>query len=113
MAKVTALKTMANQGGPKYGLSQQPWAQPAKINDLVSSTYKTIKTKLPVILRSMSLYLANKDTEFILFKPVRNNIQQVFQKMHLLLKEEFSSEDLQIIACPSMEQVNLLLSMSK
>ncbi|PIO27172.1 hypothetical protein AB205_0082740 [Aquarana catesbeiana] len=84
-----------------------------KINDLVSSTYKTIKTKLPGTLRSMSLYLANKDTEFILFKPVRSNIQQVFQKIHMLLKEEFSSEDLQIIACPSMEQVNLLLSMSK
>ncbi|XP_056411388.1 conserved oligomeric Golgi complex subunit 3 isoform X1 [Hyla sarda] len=104
MSKVTALKTMANQGGPKYSLSQQPWAQPVKINDLVSSTYKTIKTKLPVTLRSMSLYLANKDTEFILFKPVRSNIQQVFQKIHMLLKEEFSSEDLQIIACPSMEQ---------
>ncbi|KAM4796810.1 conserved oligomeric Golgi complex subunit 3 [Rhinophrynus dorsalis] len=113
LAKVTALKTMANQGGPKYSLSQQPWAQPVKINDLVSSTYKTIKTKLPGTLRSMSLYLANKDTEFILFKPVRNNIQQVFQKIHMLLKEEFSSEDLQIIACPSMEQVNLLLSLSK
>ncbi|XP_066438079.1 conserved oligomeric Golgi complex subunit 3 isoform X2 [Eleutherodactylus coqui] len=113
MTKVTALKTMANQGGPKYSLSQQPWAQPVKINDLVSSTYKTIKTKLPVTLRSMSLYLANTDTEFILFKPVRSNIQQVFQKIHMLLKEEFSSEDLQIIACPSMEQVNLLLSMSK
>ncbi|XP_040197208.1 conserved oligomeric Golgi complex subunit 3 isoform X2 [Rana temporaria] len=113
MAKVTALKTMVNQGGPKYSLSQQPWAQPVKINDLVSSTYKTIKTKLPGILRSMSLYLANKDTEFILFKPVRSNIQQVFQKIHMLLKEEFISEDLQIIACPSMEQVNLLLSMSK
>ncbi|KAM5181537.1 conserved oligomeric Golgi complex subunit 3 isoform 2-T2 [Mantella aurantiaca] len=113
ITKVTALKTMANQGGPKYSLSQQPWAQPVKINDLVSSTYKTIKTKLPVTLRSLSLYLANKDTEFILFKPVRSNIQQVFQKIHMLLKEEFSSEDLQIIACPSMEQVNLLLSMSK
>uniref|UniRef100_A0A8C5WG53 Conserved oligomeric Golgi complex subunit 3 n=1 Tax=Leptobrachium leishanense TaxID=445787 RepID=A0A8C5WG53_9ANUR len=113
LAKVTALKTMASQGGPKYSLSQQPWAQPAKINDLLSSTYKTMKIKLPLTLRSMSLYLANKDTEFILFKPVRNNIQQVFQKVHLLLKEEFSSEDLQIIACPSMEQVNLLLSVTK
>ncbi|CAM2096114.1 conserved oligomeric Golgi complex subunit 3 isoform X1 [Lepidochelys kempii] len=113
MSKVAALKAMASQGGPKYNLSQQPWAHPAKVNDLVSSTYKTIKTKLPSMLRSMSLYLANKDTEFILFKPVRNNIQQVFQKLHALLKEEFSNEDLQIIACPSMEQVNLLLSMSK
>ncbi|KAL2310860.1 hypothetical protein Nmel_002538 [Mimus melanotis] len=112
-AGVAALKTMATQGGPSYSLSQQPWAQPAKINDLVSSTYKTIKTKLPSTLRSMSLYLSNKDTELILFKPVRNNIQQMFQKLHTLLKEEFSNEDLQIIACPSMEQVNLLLSMSK
>lgn len=113
MTKVTALKTMVSQGGPKYSLSQQPWAQPAKISDIVSSTYKTIKTKLPLTLRSMSLYLANKDTEFILFKPVRNNIQQVFQRIHSMLKEEFTNEDLQIIACPSMEQVNLLLSISK
>nr|XP_033803321.1 conserved oligomeric Golgi complex subunit 3 [Geotrypetes seraphini] len=113
MTKVASLKTMASEGGPKYSLSQQPWAQPAKINDIVSSTYKIIKTKLPTTLRSMSLYLANKDTEFILFKPVRNNIQQVFQKLHVMLKEEFSNEDMQIIACPSMEQVNLLLSLSK
>ncbi|XP_023377570.1 conserved oligomeric Golgi complex subunit 3 [Pteropus vampyrus] len=71
MAKVSALRTMASQGGPRYTLSQQPWAQPAKVGDLVASVYKTIKTKLPLTLRSMSLYLSNKDTEFILFKPVR------------------------------------------
>ncbi|XP_030618312.1 conserved oligomeric Golgi complex subunit 3 [Delphinapterus leucas] len=110
---VSALNTMASQGGPKYTLSQQPWAQPAKVSDLVASAYKTIKAKLPLTLRSMSLYLSNKDTEFVLFKPVRNNIQQVFQKFHVLLKEEFSPEDIQIIACPSMEQLNLLLSVSK
>ncbi|XP_006927363.2 conserved oligomeric Golgi complex subunit 3 isoform X2 [Prionailurus viverrinus] len=113
MTKVSALKTMASQGGPKYTLSQQPWAQPAKVCELVASAYKTIKAKLPLTLRSMSLYLSNKDTEFILFKPVRNNIQQVFQKFHVLLKEDFSPEDTQIIACPSMEQLNLLLSVSK
>ncbi|XP_063160680.1 conserved oligomeric Golgi complex subunit 3 isoform X2 [Candoia aspera] len=113
LSKVSALTAVASQRGPKYNLSQQPWAQPAKINDLVSSTYKRIKTKLPSTLQSMSLYLSNKDTEFILFKPVRNNIQQVFQKLHAVLKEEFSTEDLQIIACPSMEQVNLLLSVTK
>ncbi|ETE71564.1 Conserved oligomeric Golgi complex subunit 3, partial [Ophiophagus hannah] len=113
LSKVSALTAVASQRGPKYNLSQQPWAQPVKINDLVSSTYKRIKTKLPSTLQSMSLYLSNKDTEFILFKPVRNNIQQVFQKLHAILKEEFSNEDLQIIACPSMEQVNLLLSVTK
>ncbi|KAG7467404.1 hypothetical protein MATL_G00153240 [Megalops atlanticus] len=113
LTKVSALKTMAIQGGPTYNLSQQPWAQPAKINDLVMSTYRVMKTKLPGTLQRMSLYLANRDTEFILFKPVRNNIQQVFQRLHTLLQEEFSGEDLQIIACPSMEQINLLLSVNK
>ncbi|XP_022521365.2 conserved oligomeric Golgi complex subunit 3 isoform X1 [Astyanax mexicanus] len=113
LTKVAALKTMAIQGGPTYNLSQQPWAQPAKINDLVMSMYRVMKNKVPGTLQSMSLYLANKDTEFILFKPVRNNIQQVFQKLHNVLQEEYSGEDLQIIACPSLEQINLLLSVSK
>ncbi|XP_016367112.1 conserved oligomeric Golgi complex subunit 3-like [Sinocyclocheilus rhinocerous] len=82
----------------------------AKINDIVMATYRILKTKLPITLQSLSLYLANKDTEFILFKPVRNNVQQVFQRLHALLQKEYSGEDLQIIACPSMEQINLLLS---
>ncbi|GAA6081558.1 conserved oligomeric Golgi complex subunit 3, partial [Tachysurus ichikawai] len=111
--KVSALKEMVVEGGPNYQLSQQPWAQPAKINDLVMSTYRVMKNKLPLTLQSMTLYLANKDTEFILFKPVRNNIQKMFMKLHTLLQEEYSGEDLQIIACPSMEQINLLLSLSK
>lgn len=37
---------------------------------------------------------------------LQNNIQQVFQRLHALLQEEYSGEDLQIIACPSMEQVS-------
>uniref|UniRef100_A0A668AYI2 Conserved oligomeric Golgi complex subunit 3 n=1 Tax=Myripristis murdjan TaxID=586833 RepID=A0A668AYI2_9TELE len=109
LTKVAALKTMAIQGGPTYNLSQQPWAQPAKINDIVMATYRVMKSKLPSTLQSMSLYLANRDTEFILFKPVRNNIQQVFQRLHALLLEEYSGEDLQIIACPSMEFFHMLL----
>ncbi|XP_020794794.1 conserved oligomeric Golgi complex subunit 3 [Boleophthalmus pectinirostris] len=113
LTKVAALKTTAIQGGPTYNLAQQPWAQPAKINDIVMATYRVMKSKLPSTLQSMSLYLANRDTEFILFKPVRNNIQQVFQRLHSLLQEEYSGEDLQIIACPSMEQINLLLSANK
>ncbi|KAK6309564.1 hypothetical protein J4Q44_G00194450 [Coregonus suidteri] len=88
LTKVSALKTTVIQGGPTYGLSQQPWAQPAKINDIVMATYRVMKSKLPSTLQSMSLYLANRDAEFILFKPVRNNIQQVFQRLHTLIQEE-------------------------
>ncbi|XP_048458495.1 conserved oligomeric Golgi complex subunit 3 [Rhincodon typus] len=43
---------------------------------------------------------------------ISSNIQQTFQKLHGVLQEDFSGEDLQIIACPSMDQINLLLSAS-
>ena len=35
-----------------------------------------LKSKSPTTLQSLSLYLANKDTEYILFKPVK--VSQVF-----------------------------------
>lgn len=41
------------------------------IRKVVSETYMLIKSKLPSTLQSMSLFLANKDTEYILFKPVK------------------------------------------
>ncbi|CAG5122384.1 unnamed protein product, partial [Candidula unifasciata] len=88
----------------KVTLRQQPFASPEKIHDIVAETYKNIKTKLPLVQRSMSLYLANKDTEAILFRPIKVNVQQGFQKLQDLLKEQYSEEDIQIIACPSSEQ---------
>lgn len=41
------------------------------VRKVVSETYMLIKSKLPSTLQSMSLFLANKDTEYILFKPVK------------------------------------------
>jgi hypothetical protein len=41
------------------------------VRKVVSETYMLIKSKLPSTLQSMALFLANKDTEYILFKPVK------------------------------------------
>ncbi|XP_069948876.1 conserved oligomeric Golgi complex subunit 3-like [Cherax quadricarinatus] len=51
-------------------LKNQPFALPEKVADIISCCQKNIRTHLPNIQRSMQLYLANRDTEFILFKPV-------------------------------------------
>ncbi|CAL1535854.1 unnamed protein product, partial [Lymnaea stagnalis] len=91
--------------GSKVTLKQQPFATPEKVHDVVAETYRNIKTKLPIVQRSMSLYLANKDTEAILFRPIKVNVQQSFQKFQELLTQEYSEEDILIIACPSAEQV--------
>ena len=52
-------------------LRQQPFATPEKVRDVVTEAYRNVKTKLPAVHRSMSLYLANRETESILFKPIK------------------------------------------
>lgn len=57
---------------------------------------------------SINFPLALSNWMGIFFSPMpQNNIQQVFRRLHALLVEEYSGEDLQIIACPSTEQVQL------
>jgi len=45
------------------------------MQQLCSDTYALMKKKMTETQASMRLYLANKDTETILFKPIRLNIQ--------------------------------------
>ncbi|KAH6939746.1 hypothetical protein HPB50_021375 [Hyalomma asiaticum] len=52
-------------------LRNQPFAAPEAVGTVVSSAYRHLKSSLNALGRSMSLYLANKDTEQILFKPIK------------------------------------------
>ena len=65
------LKMREDNGNPNVALRLQPFASPEKLHDVVSATYRNLKTRKPVVQKSMSLYLANKDTEYILFKPIK------------------------------------------
>ena len=47
------------------------------VRKIVSETYMLLKSKLTSTLQSMGLFLANKDTEYILFKPVKVRKQLV------------------------------------
>ncbi|CAF2846052.1 unnamed protein product [Rotaria sp. Silwood2] len=96
----------------KVSLRQQPFAKPEILHDLIIENYNLMKKQLPDIFKIMSLYLANKDTEQILFKPIKNNIQQAYQELIILIRDQYSEEDLQIIGCPSQEQISLLISTS-
>ncbi|CAF3827309.1 unnamed protein product [Rotaria magnacalcarata] len=89
----------------KVSLREQPFAKPEVMHDLIIENYNLMKKQLPDIFKTMSLYLANKDTEQILFKPIKNNMQQAYQELIILIRDQYSEEDLQIIGCPSQEQV--------
>ena len=54
------------------------------VRKVVSETYMLLKSKLTSTLQSMALFLANKDTEYILFKPVKVR-KQLFSLNFLLL----------------------------
>ncbi|XP_061397618.1 conserved oligomeric Golgi complex subunit 3 [Musca vetustissima] len=94
-----------------YTLRQSSWASPQQISSVIQETQRLIKTKLPALQRSMQLYLSNRDTEFIIFRPIRNNVIQSFVKLEQLLTTNgYSADDMIITSCPSAEQVSILLS---
>ncbi|XP_018331497.1 conserved oligomeric Golgi complex subunit 3 isoform X2 [Agrilus planipennis] len=91
-------------------LREQEFGKPQALAGLINTSQRNIKTKIPDIQRSMQLYLANKETEFILLKPIKNNLINVFIQLHqTLTKAKYTQEDLLVIACPSPEQVNVLV----
>ncbi|XP_013098624.2 conserved oligomeric Golgi complex subunit 3 [Stomoxys calcitrans] len=94
-----------------YTLRQSSWASPQQISSVIQETQRLIKNKLPLLQRSMQLYLSNRDTEFIIFRPIRNNVIQSFVKLEQLLTTNgYTADDMTISSCPSGEQVSVLLS---
>ncbi|XP_037958131.1 conserved oligomeric Golgi complex subunit 3 [Teleopsis dalmanni] len=103
--------TKTDNDKSKYILRQTSWASPQHISVTVQESQRLIKSKLAGLQRSMQLYLSNRDTEFIIFRPIRNNVMQAFVKLEQLLTTNgYSSDDLIITSCPSPEQVSILLS---
>jgi len=110
--KIDTLAKLAEEEGKEKGhlISQQPFARPENVRKIVSEAYMMLKSKLPGIMESMSLYLASKETEYILFKPIKTKVLKVCRQLSRLVDENYSSEDQKIIGCPSQEQVSLLMA---
>ncbi|KAG1667317.1 Conserved oligomeric Golgi complex subunit 3 [Nymphon striatum] len=91
-------------------LKDQPFASAEKVADVVCQGYKILKSQLATLSSSLSLYLANRETEHILFRPVRNNIHQTYEQLIQIVKNNYPEEDQTVIACPSLEQINILMN---
>jgi hypothetical protein len=59
---------LKNNASDLSGLSKQAFAQPDVVQNYSSESQKYLRTRLPVVQRSLQLYLANRETEFILFR---------------------------------------------
>ena len=91
-------------------ISSLPWMSTKILHDVVSECQKKIKKELPVIQKMLHLYLCNKETEFILFRPIRNEVMITFMGLRQIVSSEYTSDENLIIGCPSQEQVAMLLA---
>lgn len=112
-AQQSSASIQAQGGAINYSLRQTLWASPQQISGVIQEAQRLIKNRLSGVQRSMQLYLSNKDTEFILFRPIRNNIIGAFVKLEQVLTTNgYSSDDLIIASCPTADQISVLLSAS-
>jgi hypothetical protein len=65
------VQQLQKSGSAPELLAKQPWASAETVAEVVSETQRRIKTQLPALQRSLQLYLANRETEFILFRPIK------------------------------------------
>ncbi|CAL1265670.1 unnamed protein product [Larinioides sclopetarius] len=107
---ITQMQSSGSSG--VISLSQQPFASAENVSQLIADNVRNLKTKLPTLQRSMSLYLANPDTEYILLRPVKTQIQSCFEQLLQIIRVNYSEEEQVIIACPSLEQLAIILSPS-
>lgn len=57
-----------NSSAGSVGLKQQTFGQPDVVQNYSTESQKYLRSRLPVVQRSLQLYLANRETEFILFR---------------------------------------------
>jgi hypothetical protein len=112
LAKADVVVQMAAKPGSTVQLKTQLFATSEKVHEVVTENYKSLRTRLPSLLEKMSLYLANKDTEYILFKPIKANVHQAYRQLTKIVTENYSEEEQQIIGCPTADQVSVLVSMN-
>lgn len=64
-------------------LKEHKFAKPETLRELCIESYRELKSRAQSTQKSMKLYLSNKDTEYILFKPIRMNIQAAYSQLQV------------------------------
>ncbi|CAG0887918.1 unnamed protein product [Darwinula stevensoni] len=88
----------------------EAWAHPQEVHKVVADGQALLKSQVPAILKSLKLYLANRDTEMILFRPVRSNVVSAYQQLHNVIGGNYNEEEQRQIECPTQEEVNQFIS---
>ncbi|XP_072997386.1 conserved oligomeric Golgi complex subunit 3 [Typha latifolia] len=117
VTKVTAVKVALSSGNQSQKLDSvlakplknQAFAAPEKVAELVQKVASALQEDLPKVMAKLKLYLQNPSTRMILFKPIKTNIVEAHVQLQLLLKSEYSAEEIQSIGMPSIQDLQAQL----
>lgn len=111
LEKAEVILSMQKPDSP-IKLSNQSFASPNDVKDLVALVYRNVKTELPVILTQFLLYLISLDTLSVLYKPIRMKIWRCLERTSKVIQDGYEEDDRAIIAFPLLEQWNILLNVT-
>eukprot|EP00047_Mylnosiga_fluctuans_P015368 m.45508 g.45508 ORF g.45508 m.45508 type:complete len:750 (-) comp5887_c0_seq1:1435-3684(-) len=94
----------------KQKLSEQPFARPERLRDVLKDSDALLHGQLKIALANIATYLGNKDTERILFRPIKAAMLETYAKFAALVAAAYNPDERAIIACPTMDQVALAIS---
>lgn len=59
---------------PNEPITTKAFGEPANVQNSIKESVKTVKSFIGMLQSKMELYLANPDTQYILYKPIKVNI---------------------------------------
>lgn len=72
--------------GKSSCLQEEFFGNPENVQNVVRECVKKVKSTVPFLLNKMELYLANQDTQFILYKPIKVRKQFLINTLTVFLK---------------------------
>jgi len=80
---------------------------PENLSKSIEESFNHLMNELSSVKRRMSLYLSNRDTEAILFRPVKMDIQSKYDELKRIIQCNYSEDEQKVVSLPSLEQFNL------
>ncbi|EGC28632.1 hypothetical protein DICPUDRAFT_85295, partial [Dictyostelium purpureum] len=96
-------QSIKNQTDPML-LSQQSFADPQRIKEIIEQVKEKSQTFLPDVLSKMKLYLS-PSTQTLLVKPIKTNIIDGFDQINQYTKKYYTDEQNNIINLKSLKVI--------
>ncbi|GAM26061.1 hypothetical protein SAMD00019534_092360 [Acytostelium subglobosum LB1] len=110
LSLLTKISVHLNQSGTDnhLTLSQQSFAEPARVKETIEATVANINSYLPVVLSKMKLYLSPM-TQGLLAKPIRTNIADGFDQINQYARKYYTDDQIKSMHLLTSDELKAIL----